>query len=77
MGEVMLISENQIKNIERHSDTVKKVNCLNNHVFFIGKEKWIELVEITNESTEDDYDILDDLGHMHECEKDYGYDGEY
>ena len=26
---------------------------------------------------EDDYSILDDLGHMHECERDYGYDGEY
>ena len=25
----------------------------------------------------DDENILDDLGHMHECEKDYGYDGEY
>ena len=46
----MLISENRIKNIERHSDTVKKVNCINNHVFFITKEKWIELVEVKNES---------------------------
>ena len=27
--------------------------------------------------SDDDYDILDDLGHMHECERDYGYDGEY
>ena len=26
---------------------------------------------------DDDYNILDDLGHMHECERDYGYDGEY
>ena len=50
MGEKMLISEEQIKNIERHSDTVKKVNCINNHVFFIEKEKWIELVEVKNES---------------------------
>ena len=50
MGEKMLISEEQIKNIERHSDTVKKVNCINNHVFFITKEKWIELVEVKNES---------------------------
>ena len=47
MGEKMLISEEQIKNIERHSDTVKKVNCLNNHVFFIEKEKWIELVKVS------------------------------
>ena len=46
MGEKMLISEEQIKNIERHSDTVKKVNCINNHVFFITKEKWIELMEV-------------------------------
>ena len=46
MGENMLISENQIKNIERHSDTVKKVNCINNHVFYITKEKWVELVEV-------------------------------
>ena len=50
MGETMLISENRIKNIERHSDTVKKVNCVNNHVFFITKEKWIEIMDITNES---------------------------
>ena len=50
MGEKMLISEEQIKNIERHSDTVKKVNCINNHVFFITKEKWIELMEVKNES---------------------------
>ena len=26
---------------------------------------------------EEEDDILEDLGHMHECEKDYGYDGEY
>ena len=50
MGEKMLISEEQIKNIERHPDTVKKVNCINNHVFFITKEKWIELMEVKNES---------------------------
>ena len=50
IGEKMLISEEQIKNIERHSDTVKKVNCINNHVFFITKEKWIELMEVKNES---------------------------
>ena len=64
--------------MKNQKESVKMIICKNcGNVNPLGTyDEWCHACGAEIDIEEED-DILEDLGHMHECEKDYGYDGEY